>query len=165
MLFRSARLVNQVFEACYTVYKKNGNFSAKTVIEKLDLSPATDKQGEYWQVKNITNSLNVLEVAKFISGAIQPEYTKNLGFLMEVRYGNITYLGRILKSFPEIIRVIVISLFLQRKKAIAILGVLSFVRLFHNAYLGTALIKGWFEYIAAVIILYILYLCLRKIID
>lgn len=69
------------------------------------------------------------------------------------------------KSLPVPFRIGAIALFLKRKKAMAILVSLSFVRLAYNAYIGTVLLAGWIEYIAAIIILYFIYLCILKMLQ
>ncbi len=165
MSFEAERFINQVFEACHAISLENGKFDAEGVINKLALPPAPDKQGDYWQKKNVTNSLNILEKAKLISGAVHPEYTDNLRLLKEVRYGEITTFGKMTKRIPSIFRCSIIFLYLQKQRILAILGTLSFVKLAHNAYIGAGLLSGWIEQIAALIIIYIMYLLIRKIID
>lgn len=159
-MFESIRFINQVYEACYTIYSEHSSFNAEAVIEKLQLPPAPDQEANYWQKKNTTNSLNILERAGLISGAIKPEYTENLGFLKEVRYGSITSLGKVL---PKFFRMIWIYTYIKKQKILAVLGVLSFVRLANNAYIGASLVSNWIEYLAALIILYILYLLLLRL--
>ena len=165
MWFEAERFINRVFESCYAVWSDKGQFNAEAVIVHLNLPPVPDGQDGYWQKKNVTNSLNVLERAKLISGTIQPEYTTNLRLLKEVRYGEITSFGKITKRLPTLFRGIVIFLYLRKQKLTALLGTLAFVKLAHNAYIGTELLSGWLAHIAALIILYIVYLLIRKIID
>lgn len=165
MYFETERFINRVFEACYAVWTEKQKFDAGDVIDKLALPKAPDNDGDYWQKKNVTNSLNVLERARFISGQVQPEYTKNFRLLVEKRHGQITTLGKILKHLPPIIRCFIIFLYLQKQRILAILGTLSFVKLAHNAYIGAGLLTGWIEQIAALVVLYIIYLLIRKIID
>jgi len=161
-MFESIRFINQVYEACYSLYSDNDSFKAEEVIKKLQLPPASDEEGNYWQKKNTTNSLNILERSGLISGAIKPEYTKNLGLLKEVRHGSITSLG---KKLPKFFRMVWIYIYIKKQKILAVLGVLSFVRLASNAYIGASLVSNWIEYLAALIILYILYLLLLRVFD
>jgi hypothetical protein len=95
MGFQRADIINRVFEACCSVCENSHTFSAEAVVSELNLPPSSDKTGAYWQNKNITNTLSNLESINLIKGTIHPEYTPNRGFLLEVRRGEVTPLGKV----------------------------------------------------------------------
>lgn len=164
-MFESEKVINQVFEACYQAYKASDKFNVEKVITELALPKPENDQDTYWQNKNVTNALNILEKSKLISGTIEPEYTNNLRLLKEVRYGKVTQFGKLTILTPKFFRYLIICIFLQKNKLISLLGVLSFAKLAHSAYLGLGILSGWLEYIAAAIILYVLYLLISKAIN
>ena len=98
MWFQAERFINEVFQACLAIEKENGKFVAEQVIAKMDLPPPADGKEHYWQKKNTTDALNILEHAKLISGSIEPKFTLGLRLLIEVRYGHISGIGNFLKK-------------------------------------------------------------------
>lgn len=165
MWFQAERFINEVFQACLAIEKENGKFVAEQVITKLDLPPPADDKEAYWQKKTTTDALNILERAKLISGSIEPEFTPGLCLFKEVRYGHLSSIGNFLKKLPPVGVCTWVFIYRSKQRIIGVLGVLSFVKLANNAYIGAELISGWLELIAAIIILCIFYMLIRKIID
>lgn len=164
-MFDSEKVIIEVFEACKNVFDEHKRFNESQVLKHLNLPDATTDQERYWQQKNVTNSLNILEKAGFISGAIEPEYTPSIRLLKEVRYGEIAAKGQLFSWLPRCLKIFILFVILQKNKIISLMGVLAFAKLAHNAYLGLGLLAGWLEYVAIIIILYILYLLICKALD
>ena len=164
-MFDSEKVITEVFSACEKVFNKHSKFNATQVIESLNLPEALTDKDKYRQKKSVTNAPNILEKSGFISGVIEPEYTSNLRLLKEVRYGEISTKGRIFAKLPVCVQIFILFLVLQKNKIISLLGVLSFAKLTHNAYLGLGILTDWLGYVAAAIVLYILYLLIIRTLD
>lgn len=163
-MLEAEKFINEIFENCISAFSESGNFDAEAVLTKTYSKIESDKAG-YWQKKNMTDAMNILERMKLISSEVEPEFTKNIRFLKEVRYGEITRWGKIFSKLPKVVRCIFIYLYRRKSGAVSILGVLSFVHLSRNAYSSALLLSGWLEYISAAILLYILYLFFKGLID
>jgi|GEM_PF-2612120 len=165
-MFDSEKFISKVFKICLSVSKNDREFNSEQIIQEFDFPKENiGSQADYWRKKNVTVSLTVLEKTRLISGAIKPEFTPNFPLTKEVRYGKITWLGGLFEMLPEIFTCTLIFFYLQKQRIISILGVFAFVRLATNAYKGAEIISGWLEQVAAIILLYILYLLIKKIID
>jgi len=156
MILEKERHVDHVFETCCDLCRTAGSFTAEGVIAAIVQSPENGEAG-YWQQKNITTALSALERARLIAGKIQPEYTTNLRLLKEVKHGKVTWLGRLFCKLPFWVRVVIFKLFLVRESLTALVGVFALVSLLRNAYLGASLLGGWLDYVAATIVLFVLY--------
>jgi hypothetical protein len=163
MGFENVRFVNEVFSACCAVQAAKKAFTAEMIIAELNVPAASDRDARYWQDKNITAAMSILEATKFIRGSLKPKYTANLGLLIEVKHGTVTPLGNAAKRLPKFLRLLIFWTCLQRKKILAVLGSLALLRLIHNAYVGATLLPGFIEYMAVGIVAWISYIGIRKI--
>ncbi len=164
MFFQAENFINDIFENCVFTVTEGQEFNAETVIKRV-FPKIEEGDAGYWQKKNVTDAMNVLERMKLICGEIKPEYTKNVRLLKEVRYGQITALGNFFKKLPKPLKCFFISAYLHRKGALSVLGVLAFITLCRNAAIGITILSGWVEYIAALVLLYLLYLAFKRLID
>jgi hypothetical protein len=163
-MFQEAKFISDIFDVCIKATNDQGKFNAQQIIDAAFPQKPDGAEG-YWMQKNSTDALGVLESAKLISGSIQPEYTKNLRLTKEVRYGQITTFGKLFNNFPLFLKRYYLFMYLTRKGLISFLAVLAFIKLSFNAMQGAALLAGWIEYIAALLLIYIAYVLIRKIID
>jgi hypothetical protein len=164
MILQVERFINEVFDNCVQVIAENHELTSERVIGKTFTAIESGNNG-YWQKKNVTESLNILERMKLVSGRVEPEFTPHLRFLLEVRHGQLTTWGRIFAKLPNFARVSLIYLYRRIKSVLSILGVLSFVHLSKNAYEGAQIVSGWLGYAAGFVLCYLLYLGIRKLIN
>ena len=163
-MLEAEKFINEVFESCVSIAAEGQDFNAMTVIAKI-FQEIEDGETGYWQKKNVTDAMNIIERMKLISGRVQPEYTKNVKLLLEVRYGKVTAWGHFFKKLPSLLKWILLYLYRRKKSVLSILGVLSFVHLSRNAYSGAMILSGWLEYIAAMFLLYLLFLFFRRLME
>lgn len=163
-MFQEEKFISDIFDVCIKATNDQGKFNAQQIIESA-FPEKRDGADGYWMQKNTTYALGVLESAKLISGFIQPEYTKNMRLTKEVRYGKITSLGKLFNNLPLFLKRSYLFIYRTRKGLISFLAVLAFIKLSFNAMQGAALLAGWIEYIAAMLLIYIAYVLIRKIID
>lgn len=164
MKFEREKFTVTVFKICHTQTLENTEFGADTIIKKIYSEIGNEETG-YWQKKSVTHSMSDLERMKLISGQIRPEFTPNHGFLIEAKYGRTTKLGDVFQKLPQFFQISCIYIFLRRKSFLAILGVLSFVRLAHNASSGLEIIAGWSSYLAAFVLMYLMFIILKRLIN
>lgn len=163
-MLEAEKFINEVFDNCVSIASEGQDFNAEAVIAKT-FQEIEDGETGYWQQKNVTDAMNIIERMKLITGRVQPEYTKNVRLLLEVRYGQVTAWGYFFKNLPGIFKWILIYLYRHKKSAFSILAVLSFVHLSRNAYSGAVILSGWLEYIAAMFLLYLLFLFFRRLME
>jgi hypothetical protein len=161
LVLRRAQFIDKVFIACIELAKADGTFTAKAVVARV-APPGLEGDDSYYADQNVSASIRILEHMRLMSGQTRPEYTPSLRLLMEVRHGHSTRLGATVSRLPAYLRYLLLVVYIQRKRVTSILGVLAFVRLLSNAYQGAALLGGWIEYVAALMLLYILYLVIKK---
>ena len=98
-MFEIESFIDKIFLECI----HRNTFKAEELFSKF-LPPEISKEDKYYCEKQITDALNFLERKSLITGQLKPEYTKNMGLLMEVRHGGIGRFGNILATCPKSVR-------------------------------------------------------------
>lgn len=138
-----------------------GAFTAQDFFTKF-VPPDLSREDKYYSQKDVTHVLTFLELKKFITAKVKPEFTPNIGLLKEVRHGELTKIGKIVIKMPRPLRLITFWILIKWNLLLSILGAFASLKLLHNAYLGVLLAAGWVEYIYILILFYILTLLIRK---
>lgn len=164
-MLEAEKIIIEVLSSCHNVYERNDTFNAKQIIENMNLIETNSDKEKYWQEKNITNSLNHLEKIGFIEGNDEPEYTSSSRILKEVRYGRVTKKGKIFNKLPNSIKITTLSLIMNKNKFLSLLGILSLIKLVHNANLGLSLLAGWLEWLSVAIVLFIIFTLISRALE
>lgn len=164
MLFETEKFIDTVFDACCISGAEGKEFSGDLIRSQIAPAPSSGEEN-YYQSKNMNGALNVIEGMRLIAGENKPEFTKNIRLLKEVRHARITAWGKIFKALPAICRWLMFFVYIRKKSALSIMGVLAFLKLSQNAIAGTAILAGWIEYFAVALILYLVFLAIRRLIN
>ena len=162
-MFENSKFINKIFEICFEIENSKETITAKKVFAKTS-SNTQEGKDDYRHNKNIAEALSIIELMKLIRGRIEPEYTKNHGFLLEVRHAKISKWGHLFRRLPRQLKYIYVSLYLWRKNALSILGALAFLKLGNNALQGAKIVANLYEFILATILLYIIYVIFKRLI-
>lgn len=164
MIFETEKFVDTVFDACCISGAEGKEFAGDLIRSQIAKPPSSGEEN-YYQSKNINGALNVIEGMRLIAGENKPEFTKNIRLLKEVRHARITTWGKVFKRLPAFCRWILFFTYMRKKSGLSILGALAFLKLSQNAIAGTAILAGWIEYLAVAVILYLVFLAIRRLID
>ena len=164
MFLEEEKFIDTVFKHCCEIIAEHTEFNIESIIAKT-YPTIEDGEAGYWQKKNVTEAMNILSRMKLISSRIQPEYTPNVRLLKEVRYGQISKLGKCFVRLPALLRALLILSYRQQKRLLSWLGVFSFLKFCHKAFVDIPIFTSWLDYFAAAILTWLLYTGFRRLID
>jgi hypothetical protein len=163
-VFAAEKFIDDVFQSCCGIASTGAEFNVESVKERI-YQVIEEDEGGFWQTKNVTDALGILENMRLISGRIQPEFTNNIRLLKQVRYGNITAIGRYFGALPRVVRCGVVYVYRKKRIILSALGSLSFVYLCSRAYLGAAFLASWSEYLALAVVAVLAFLGFKRLIE
>jgi hypothetical protein len=156
-MFDTEKSLDALLEEC----AQREPFTPKDLFRKF-VATDVDEQEKYEQENCVTASLSFFERTRLISGKKKIEFTRTLRLAKEVKYGTLTKFGRIVRRAPHFLRLGLFCVLLQWRRLAALFAALAAVKLVHNAYQGVALLMGWVEYVSFLVLVWIVYLLLRR---
>lgn len=161
-MLKDIDFLQEIFDRCLELDKTNQPITKDSVISVFTMP--TDDEGQYWLLRNILSSLNILEKLKLIHGTPTVSFTR-LRLALPSRTGTVSFLGKILGYFPSFISKILFGIYLIRHAFLSVLTALSFMLLIQRASLGFDLLSDKLSYLAAAVITFTVFVILRKILS
>lgn len=159
-MFELEEYVDLAFVTCAKLDANNIQLSPERIMQEL-LPNLADGEAGYWQKDNLGYCLTILAKSHLITSERSVRFTPNLGLALPTVKGRLTFAGKVFSKFPKILRILCFFIYLKFKKVMPIITGLASLGAAKNALGGIAILGTGYEWLAAMIAGYLIFLITR----